>query len=83
MSKEIKFTPEELKEVSAIKESFNQLTFKFGEIQMELQNLEIENQKLIEDLKSLRTNETSVIEKLTAKYGNGTLHPESGVFIPQ
>jgi len=83
MSKEIKFTPEELKEVSAIKESFNQLTFKFGEIQMELQNLEIENQKLIEDLKSLRTNETSVIEKLTAKYGNGTLDPESGVFIPQ
>ena len=81
MSKEIKFTPEEMTSVSSIKSSFEELTFKFGQIELEMQNLELEKTKLKEEFVSLKANESKVISDITAKYGDGTLDPETGVFI--
>ena len=81
MSKEIKFTPEEMKAVSSIKSSFEELTFKFGQIELEIQNLELEKTKLREELILVKANESKTIANITAKYGDGTLDPETGVFI--
>tara|TARA_R110000765_G_scaffold124690_2_gene222111 strand:- start:6 stop:257 length:252 start_codon:yes stop_codon:yes gene_type:complete len=83
MSKEIKFTAEEMKEVSSIKSSFEELTFKFGQVELEIQNLELEKSKLREELVLVKANESKTISSITAKYGDGTLDPETGVFIPK
>jgi len=81
MSKENKFTAEEMEAVSSIKTSFEELTFKFGQIELEIQNLELEKTKLREELVSVKANESKTIASITAKYGDGTLDPETGVFI--
>jgi K+/H+ antiporter YhaU regulatory subunit KhtT len=81
MSKEIKFTAEELESVSSIKSSFESLTFKFGQVELEIQNLELEKTKLKEELVLVKANESKTIANITTKYGDGTLDPESGVFI--
>ena len=81
MSKEIKFTPEEMTSVSSIKSSFEELTFKFGQIELEIQNLELEKTKLKKEFVLLKANESKVIANITNKYGDGTLDPETGVFI--
>jgi len=81
MSKENKFTTEEMKAVSSIKTSFEELTFKFGQIELEIQNLELEKTKLREELVLVKANESKTIASITAKYGDGTLDPETGVFI--
>jgi len=81
MLKEIKFTPEEMTSVSSIKSSFEELTFKFGQIELEMQNLELEKTKLKKEFVLVKANESKVIADITAKYGDGTLDPETGVFI--
>jgi len=81
MLKEIKFTPEEMTSVSSIKSSFEELTFKFGQLELEMQNLELEKTKLKEEFVLVKANESKVIANITAKYGDGTLDPETGVFI--
>jgi len=81
MLKEIKFTPEEMTSVSSIKSSFEELTFKFGQIELEIQNLELEKTKLKKEFVLVKANESKVIADITAKYGDGTLDPETGVFI--
>ena len=81
MSKEIKFTPEEMASVSSIKSSFEELTFKFGQIELEIQNLELEKTKLKKEFVLVKANESKVIANITNKYGDGTLDPETGVFI--
>jgi len=81
MPKENKFTTEEMEAVSSIKTSFEELTFKFGQIELEIQNLELEKSKLREELVSVKANESKTIAGITTKYGDGTLDPETGVFI--
>ena len=81
MSKEIKFTEEELKDVSSIKESFESLTFKFGQIELEIQNLELEKKDLNAELIAIKAKESKIISAITTKYGDGTLDPQTGVFI--
>tara|TARA_R110000765_G_scaffold404815_1_gene501200 strand:+ start:699 stop:950 length:252 start_codon:yes stop_codon:yes gene_type:complete len=81
MSKENKFTAEEMEAVSSIKASFESLTFRFGQVELEIQNLELEKSKLREELVLVKTNESKTIASITAKYGDGTLDPDTGVFI--
>ena len=81
MTKEKKFTAEELEAVSSIKASFENLTFKFGQIELEIQNLELEKAELKEELILIKANESKTIAGITAKYGDGTLDPETGIFI--
>ena len=81
MSKEIKFTPEEIESVSSIKSLFEELTFKFGQIELEIQSLELEKKKLKEELVLVKVRESKTIASITDKYGDGTFNPETGVFI--
>jgi hypothetical protein len=48
---------------------------------LEIQNLELEKTKLKEELVLVKANESKTIANITTKYGDGTLDPESGVFI--
>ena len=83
MPKENKFTAEEMEAVSSIKTSFENLTFKFGQVELEIQNLELEKTKLKAELVAVKAKEAKTISGITTKYGDGTLDPETGVFIPK
>ena len=89
MSDPIKFTEDEMKKIKEFQESYvtiqqnlgqisiaelklNQQLKALGESEIELKNKFVEVQQ----------DEKSFIEEITKKYGNGTLDPNSGTFIP-
>lgn len=80
---EIKFTDQEVKQVSEVRESYQNLTIEFGRIQLEIENLKLEKQRIINSLKVVKDKEKEVVDALTEKYGAGSLDPVSGVFTPQ
>ena len=89
MSEEVKFTEDEMKKIKKFQESYvtiqqnlgqisiaelklNQQLKALGESEIELKNKFVEVQQ----------DEKSFIEEITKKYGDGTLDPNSGTFIP-
>ena len=89
MSDPIKFTEDEMKKIKEFQESYVTIQQNLGQISIaELRlNQQIESlHKNEDDLKNkfveTQKNEQSFIEELTKKYGDGTLNPETGKFIP-
>ena len=89
MPEEVKFTEEELKQVQTIQQGYADIQTKFGQLKMAHLSLEQqqnslyeENDKIEESLKSLQDEEKKYLDTINEKYGQGTLNPETGVFIP-
>ena len=90
MSEQIKMTDGELTEVRVLQEKFQQKVFQLG--QNALQKLQAKNtlkiaddqeSKLSEDWVGLQKEETQLIDKLLAKYGEGSLDLQAGTFISE
>ena len=77
---EQKLTPEEIKQVKTIQESQEQIVAGFGELEFQIQSLELQKEKLVEQLESYKTKEINLANELSKKYGNGTINIEKGVF---
>jgi hypothetical protein len=77
---EQKITPEELKSLKNIQDTQEALVLKFGELEFQIQNLELEKEKLVEQLESYKNKEKKLAGQLTEKYGKGTINIEKGIF---
>ena len=53
---------------------------KFGEIEMSIQILELQKDRLVESLQELKEKETTYGQILQDKYGNGNINTETGEF---
>jgi hypothetical protein len=73
-------TPEELTEVKLIQETQEKLLMNFGELEFQIQSLELQKEKLVEQLEKYKNQEQNLANKLSQKYGNGTIDIEKGVF---
>ena len=89
MSENKKFTEDELKEISALRDANAQKVSEFGQIELELlitsqrKDFLIEaKDKLKEDYKNLQNQERDLVQKLNEKYGPGTVDVSNGEFIP-
>jgi|TARA_R100000664_G_C2633280_1_gene61798 hypothetical protein len=82
MSEEVKFTEKELTQVQNIQKTYANIQNQFG--QLKLAQIRLEEQEIeIEDaLKNIQVEEKKFLDGITEKYGQGTLNPETGVFIP-
>ena len=82
MPEEVKFTEEELKQVQNIQVSYQNIQNQFG--QLKLAQIRLDNQEidLENSLKQIQEEEQKFLDGITEKYGQGTLNPETGVFIP-
>jgi len=82
MPEDVKFNNEELEQVQNIQKSYLNVQQKFG--QLKLAKLRLNEQEIqLEDLlKKIQKDETTFLSKITDKYGDGTLNPETGVFTP-
>ena len=89
MSKQTKFTKEEMAELKVIQDSYIEVQSQLGQLavsrirlqsQMEsYDRLEGElNNKFVET----SNTEQGFVDKITKKYGNGTFDPDSGLFTP-
>ena len=81
MSKETKLTEEELKSIKNARNGFDEITVKFGQVEVEIANLSSTKEMLIKELSNLKTTEREIIKNITEKYGDGELDINTGVFI--
>jgi|TARA_R110000744_G_C19359626_1_gene561297 hypothetical protein len=77
-----KFTNEELKAISDIKQSYDSLTLRMGQIHFELKSLTSEKENVENLFSKNRDEEVQFAQDLTSKYGKGSLDIETGIFTP-
>jgi len=89
MSNQIKFTEQELAEIRLFQGKVQEKVFEFGRFRLErmhllklVKELEDREAKAEEEYAQLQTMESSLLDKLTQKYGEGSLDLSNGVFIP-
>jgi hypothetical protein len=82
MAKDIKFSDDELKQISDIRTAYAEITNRFGQIQLTKYNLQKQEEQAEIDFESVKVREQEVLKGITEKYGPGTLDPNTGVFTP-
>jgi hypothetical protein len=75
-----KLTESEILQIKELQEQQDSLITSFGQLEYQIQLLEIQKKKLIEDLEKIRKKEKDIAQELTQKYGNGTINIEEGIF---
>ena len=78
---QIFLTQEELQQINQLNSKRADLVNKFGSIEYEIQNLELEKDKLTEELVNLNNQSLEIGEELQQKYGEGNINIETGEFI--
>ena len=82
MAENIKFSEDELKQISEIRTAYAEITNRFGQIQLTKYNLQKQEEQAEIDFESIKVKEQEVLKGITDKYGPGTLDPNTGVFTP-
>ena len=83
MPEEVKFTEDELKTVKEIQDGYFSVQSDLGSLGLAKIRLEKREDMILEKLDEVEQTETSFLDKITEKYGRGTLNPETGVFTPE
>tara|TARA_Y100001963_G_scaffold141863_1_gene210670 strand:+ start:773 stop:1054 length:282 start_codon:yes stop_codon:yes gene_type:complete len=88
--KDIKFDNDEMKELKEIQDGYLEVQNNLGQAKVSLIRLEQQRDNLLQYEETLRTNffelqekEKEFIQKVTDKYGDGELNPNTGTFTPQ
>ena len=80
---EVKFTDDELKEVKSLQTNYMDIQNEFGQLKLAQIRLERQEEQASKRLTEVENTEKSFLDKITEKYGKGTLNPETGVFTPE
>jgi len=89
MAEAIKFTEEELNQITELRESNGSKISEFGQIELELllanqriETLENAKENLRAQYVELQDKERTLVQQLNEKYGAGQVDLSSGEFIP-
>ena len=74
---------EEIDNLNQLQQSQQNIVTQFGQLEVQLQTLELQKDILVENLKQLKDQETTIGKQLNEKYGDGTINLESGTFIKE
>jgi len=77
----IVLTQEELNELNQLQEQRQTITGDFGIVELRIQELELQKEKIIETLNQQQDQETQFGQKIQDKYGEGTININTGEFI--
>jgi hypothetical protein len=79
----VKFDALEIQELSAIREAYEQSTVALGQLEMQKRELAKNEKRVNERLSAIETQEKTFLDKIVAKYGEGTFDINTGVFTPR
>jgi hypothetical protein len=89
MSEGVKFSEDEIKEISELQKTYVEVQSQFGQIAIAKLNLQTQANELNkveneyrEKFVETQNTEKELVDKLTEKYGEGSLDPTTGVFTP-
>jgi hypothetical protein len=80
MSEQIKLSQTEIDSIKELQQKQQDLIAKFGQLEYQIQLLELQKDQLVETIGGLQQDEQKIGTELTQKYGNGTVDLESGMF---
>ena len=87
LENESKFTEDELNTIKEIQENYFKNQNNFGQLSVakirlnqQMDSLIQEEEKLSNEFEDIQNKEKEFLSKLTEKYGEGSLNPETGVF---
>jgi phage host-nuclease inhibitor protein Gam len=86
MTKEIKFTEEEVQQINKLRQDVSAIFTQLGQLSIEKKRridelTEIEEQLLVQH-KQLQEQEQTLFKGLNEKYGDGNYNPETNTFVP-
>ena len=89
MAKETKFSEEELKNIQNIADTYSSLQTELGNLGVQkilvderIQAIQKREEEIREEWKKTQLSEQELVKTLSDKYGEGTLDPKTGNFIP-
>jgi chaperonin cofactor prefoldin len=78
-----KLTQEEITILKEIQDQNFNLIEQFGQVEMQIQILELQKNNLKQTLSSLKSKEIEIGNQLQTKYGNGKINLETGELITE
>jgi len=83
MSESTQLLQEEIDTLNQLQKTQEAIVTRFGQLEFQIQTLEIQKDQLVEALTQLKEQETLVGKQMNEKYGNGTINLESGTFTKE
>tara|TARA_R110002012_G_scaffold274840_2_gene461241 strand:- start:21 stop:296 length:276 start_codon:yes stop_codon:yes gene_type:complete len=90
MTTRTKFTEEELKSITDVRDGNARIISELGQLELQVLMITDELEKLQEmkstlqiQFKNLQTKETELVGSLNEKYGKGTVDISTGEFVPE
>ena len=81
MNEPVKLLEEEITTLTQLQQAQQNIVTQFGQLEVQLQTLELQKDILVENLKQLQEQESTIGKQLNEKYGDGTINLEQGTFI--
>tara|TARA_R100000005_G_C4990789_1_gene198220 strand:+ start:842 stop:1120 length:279 start_codon:yes stop_codon:yes gene_type:complete len=78
----IKFTDDELDKLKDIRNRYQELVFKLGQVRAQQLDFEIREEQITTSVKELKKEEQTFAAELNTKYGAGSLDIQTGEFNP-
>lgn len=82
MSNPVKFSDVELKEIESIRASYAEASVVYGNLTIQRKQLDAQERGLDEAYSNLQKREKEFLDKIVAKYGEGSLDAKTGIFTP-
>lgn len=79
----IKFNQEEITELSAIRQGYEETTLTLGQLELQKREVKKNETRINERLIAIENQEKVFLDKIVAKYGEGTFDINTGVFSPK
>jgi hypothetical protein len=79
----VKFTGDEAKELAEIRVGFEKATITFGKFYLQRRDLEKAEAQLNAEMALLEKQEKAFLDRIVAKYGEGSYDPQTDVFTPK
>ena len=74
-------TEEEKAKLAELRQREEQIVIGLGQIEYQIQSLELDKDSLTEQLSQLRKDQSTLGQNLTEKYGDGNVNIDTGEFI--
>ena len=89
MAEEKKFSDEELKQINEVADTYSSLQTELGNLSVQkilvddrIQAIQDREAEIRKEWKKNQVTEQDLVKTLSEKYGEGTLDPKTGEFIP-
>lgn len=82
-SDQVKFSQAEIEELTGIRRGYEEITLALGQLELQKRELAKNEKRINERLTSSEAQEKVFLDKIVAKYGEGTFDIQSGVFTPK